>query len=400
MNITFVQQRPGSRIPRIIRAMTERGHTCRVLSREGLWAAEDCCDHLEPWVDKDDVANYVYQDRWTQVYHVSQCFDTEWLATLVLFARNLAGDKRQRVLWDVRDMGSLTARQLWRGYDREPSPLVSLASRWEQWNVWRVDGMVHVSDACQSHTALTYPGVEYRPWCVVRNMVGRWQLSDLTPAEDREGVVYSGGCSDPGRGSTRDYADILQHLQQGLDPVCLQSARFEPGPVEEAYRALGVQVFPRASQEDLVASLSRFRWGLVGFPLSYPLGEAAGPNKLWEYLAAGVVPIVVNCRSAQEFVEQEGVGIGADRSRCRSTQEQVADILSRMTQETWERCHARIMEQRRKWVMEEEVIRYESMLREVCRKPQRFGSAMCPTDGMWDPWLDERKEVEACLTGA
>ena len=394
MNVTFVQHRAGSRIPRLARALTARGHVCRTLTREPLWEDDPAWDRVSRWGYPTDVVHRVLEDDWTEVFHVSQDFDCEWVAAQVLAARNHAGRWWQRVVWDLRDIGSMHHRQLWRA--GRMSPPLNVATMWENWGANRVDGLVHVSPACERWFRDTHPLVEIgrTPTAIVRSMVGRDQLAPWPDSDTRAGLVYSGGINgaevleNGAKGATRCYGEhmraFLASEAWGAHPVSIQTASNEQGAEEESYRALGVEVHPRVSQAELVSSLTRFRWGLVSFGLSYALGEAAFPNKLWEYLAAGVVPVCVWAHQAQTFCEEQGVGIGG-----RSLEE----AIGKMTRETWEGCHANIRRQSKRWVMEEEAGTWERLARNVLAAPPRFVDPRLPAAEVWDPLLDLAREM-------
>lgn len=68
----------------------------------------------------------------------------------------------------------------------------------------------------------------------------------------------------------------------------------------------------------LLEVISMFQWGLSGFsfeginePNRIRFLNNALPNKLFDYIAAGVCPVVVNCDTAGRFAEDLGVGYHA-----------------------------------------------------------------------------------------
>jgi glycosyltransferase involved in cell wall biosynthesis len=64
--------------------------------------------------------------------------------------------------------------------------------------------------------------------------------------------------------------------------------------------------------EDLMASLSRHDWGLVGNIQPTREWKLAMPNKLFEYMAASVPVAVMNADDCASFVKDQGVGIVVD----------------------------------------------------------------------------------------
>jgi len=60
---------------------------------------------------------------------------------------------------------------------------------------------------------------------------------------------------------------------------------------------------------DLIPAMSRFEWGFVGPGFKHRAFDWAMPNKLFEYLAAGIPPVVYESQEALEFVKEHGIGI-------------------------------------------------------------------------------------------
>ena len=385
--ITFVQHRAGSRIPRLAKAMERRGWRVRMLTREPLWPDSWQPEKVTRWGTAGDLIHRVLEDEETYVYHVSQDYDCEWMAGQVLLARNHQERWHQRVVWDLRDIGSMHHRQIVR--NGRFSPPQNLATIHEAWAANRVDGLVHVSGACAKWLRDFHPMAAHIPTAMVHNMVTEEQLAPWPPWPDpdtRAGLVYSGGIGTVGSNSHRDYGEHMKAFvaadRWGLHPVCVQGS-VDPGG-QESYEALGVEVCPRVPQAELVQSLTRWRWGLVSFSLSYALGEAAMPNKLWEYLAAGVVPVCCYAHQARTWCEEQGVGIGGAT---------LEECLGKMTRETWERCHAQIRKMHRRWTMEAQAEAYELLLRNILVRPPQWAEVWSPVAGVWDPLYEDAMEA-------
>jgi len=61
--------------------------------------------------------------------------------------------------------------------------------------------------------------------------------------------------------------------------------------------------------DELVKSIARHDWGLVGNIVPTAEWDVAMPNKMFEYIAAGVPVVVINAKECGEFVREHGVGI-------------------------------------------------------------------------------------------
>jgi len=130
------------------------------------------------------------------------------------------------------------------------------------------------------------------------------------------GLVYEGRVSLPseheslmsGTGSDYcDYRDVCDKAKaMGMD-FHLYSGRNDK-PFTDLYKDLAY-VHPGYGYRDLLRQISRHDWGLVGNLIDSPQWQATTPNKLFDYLAAGVPSVCINAGASSEIVEQYGFGI-------------------------------------------------------------------------------------------
>jgi glycosyltransferase involved in cell wall biosynthesis len=130
------------------------------------------------------------------------------------------------------------------------------------------------------------------------------------------GLVYEGRVSIPeefeilknGTGANYcDYRGVCEATQNmGMD-FHLYSGR-EDKPFTELYKNLAY-VHPGYAYRDLLRQVSRHDWGLVGNLIDSPQWQATTPNKLFDYLAAGVPSVCINAGSSSEIVKEHGFGI-------------------------------------------------------------------------------------------
>jgi glycosyltransferase involved in cell wall biosynthesis len=108
---------------------------------------------------------------------------------------------------------------------------------------------------------------------------------------------------------------------------------------------------------DMMRQLSRYDWGLCGHLDSHPQWQKAMPNKLFEYIAAGIPIISINAGEVSEFVNEHGIGYSADG----------ADYLNRIaTDSVLRNAYADvIMEKRHKFTMESQVPEIEALYAEA-----------------------------------
>lgn len=243
-----------------------------------------------------------------QIYHVHN--EPDWIARITC---EIVQPKGKKVVWDIHDIES--ARSIGLPFD-------------EVQTIEKVDGIVHVSFKAKDWVNKWYKSVTPHQ-VVLPSMVPKeyMRLRKLAPYRIKNSIVYEGGLTPPksaepkkekvGRQVTytfemRDYSKAMFALSnEGFKPYIMQSGGGigTIGDVAKMYRQYGVTALPSVSPIDLPSALSSYEWGLVGFPLTFNLGDMAMPNKLWEYLAGETVPIVINCQSAGEFVEKNDIGI-------------------------------------------------------------------------------------------
>lgn len=130
------------------------------------------------------------------------------------------------------------------------------------------------------------------------------------------GLVYEGRVTLPnqhaGKGAGTgagycDYTDCARQAQKiGMD-FHLYAGR-EDKAFKEVYDPLAL-VHPGYRYRDLLDVISRHDWGLVGNTIAHSQWQVALPNKLYDYLAAGVPPVVINAAAAAEVVAEHGCGI-------------------------------------------------------------------------------------------
>lgn len=61
--------------------------------------------------------------------------------------------------------------------------------------------------------------------------------------------------------------------------------------------------------DELIKNIARHDWGLVGNIVPTQEWNVAMPNKMFEYIAAGVPVVAINAKECGEFVKEHGVGI-------------------------------------------------------------------------------------------
>jgi glycosyltransferase involved in cell wall biosynthesis len=106
--------------------------------------------------------------------------------------------------------------------------------------------------------------------------------------------------------SYRDYRRLFLKLTARNVPLVAFTANYD---ALDKYSNTGAFMIPPVEYPFLLRELTRFRWGLAGGPVRHTQWDTAMPNKLFEYLAAGIPVIAFNAMEVEEFVKEHGVGV-------------------------------------------------------------------------------------------
>ena len=141
----------------------------------------------------------------------------------------------------------------------------------------------------------------------VKNVIG-------LPRRPRvNGIVFEGGLSvtsdedaQNNKFSFRDYRQVAKTLTAMDIPFIIYSADSKD---IEPYTQTGALCMPYTPYFSMMKELTRYDWGLCGSPFPTVALDWAMPNKLFEYIAAGLPVIVYNGQEMGEFVEKYELGV-------------------------------------------------------------------------------------------
>lgn len=160
------------------------------------------------------------------------------------------------------------------------------------------DAFVFVSEEQRSFASSCGLPIEGKPYAVLPNYASSSLFIEGTPLPPLGGVVYEGGAvrrGDPWTG--RDYSTVADALGGGLHMFVGQDAVPDYGlvhPREDSYRVL-------------IHRLAQFDWGLVGTANPDPGWSHAVPNKVFDYMSAGIPFIALNVPMIRPLC---GLGMG------------------------------------------------------------------------------------------
>jgi glycosyltransferase involved in cell wall biosynthesis len=263
------------------------------------------------------------------------------------------------VIYDIHDLEHLR----WKKKELRPKPGEIRAFN-------AADGVVHVSEACQR---AAWEFHAKKPDAVIYS----WQPARYT-AKDEDilsqpawgSIIYEGGIDSQmkphlvaGSANTvqfniRNWQPVMEVLRKMNFAITIYGAN----PLNNfMYEEMGCAVHRPIVYPAMLAALRPHGFGLVGCPLSTPLMEYAMPNKLFEYISQGVVPIVVNATEAADFVIKHGIGLVLPSQYSTWTLKTVKDFI--LTHGP--ACRKRLLKLRKNFIMETQAETLEGLYHEV-----------------------------------
>jgi glycosyltransferase involved in cell wall biosynthesis len=297
LNILFVQDAPCIRNYKTATALRSRGHRISLaytrarLSQVYPALSDDVyfeCIHLKGLRHLWDIA---------PKYDLIHCHNEPDQLTVAA----LAG--KTPVIHDTHDLISLR-----HGGDPNLVYLEGIANR-------GAAGRIYVS-SYQRDRALELYGIDLDSSAVVHNyvlrrMVPETGLSKLSSEDGEIHVVYEGGLGSAGV-PHRYYLPVFRELIAARIHVHMYPSFQNPEYEREAAGNPYLHYYAPVSPERIVFEMTRYDFGIVPFVVT-PENErhlhSAMPNKLFEYLAAGLPVIANDLKSIREFFNTYPVGV-------------------------------------------------------------------------------------------
>jgi len=205
---------------------------------------------------------------------------------------------------------------------------------WEMGLVGRADGVIV---PCRSYQkALGDKGA------VVYTMVPRGYIHWNSRPED--GMIMAGHVrnNDP-RAAWLDYRDVCLRFRKAWKPLFIQPSDEKQ---DTKFENSAAHVLRTASYDGMMHNIRRFRWGLCSGGVPNPQSDMSMPNKLFEYLVSGTVPVVMWEREAAEYVTKYGVGVVLAEPE---------DAPKKLTEKAWKDCRRNLKRLQDTFTMETQV---------------------------------------------
>jgi glycosyltransferase involved in cell wall biosynthesis len=182
------------------------------------------------------------------------------------------------------------------------------------------DGYIFPSKGYLEGTIEFHKLPDHKPTAVVYSMCSANDMVDPEHLPPRvNGIVYAGGLVAPVEqltyiGGFPDHRNYIKFCKAIYDlDIPLHLYGVKPQFMQE-YLRTGSVCHPHVSPSALSRSLARYDWGYCGAPaLDNNQWNRAMPNKLFEYLAAGLPILVYGADEVAEFVSKHEVGVVVDK---------------------------------------------------------------------------------------
>jgi len=287
--------------------------------------------------DRDMLLRSVKQaDRTADLFHVHN--EPDWLVPLVRSVSN------KPIIYDIHDLDSFR-------WQRDPY-------QDEIDSFCMSDGWIHVSEPCRIEAEKIHGNG--KPAEVLPSYVNRVFYNENIGSVSWDSIVYEGGLATTDdlpahreeRGTNfRNYVPVVKAFADEGYNVTLYST----SPVTKGvYENVGGVVMSQLPYTSMLSALRPHAFGLVGAARNYPLMQAAMPNKLFEYISQGVVPVCYNADTAADFCEEHGIGIRL--TSLDNIREQLADGPA---------IRERLLEKRHEFVMEDNINAISNLYLEV-----------------------------------
>ena len=345
MNIVMVAGHCCIRVQKMAIPLIEKGHEVHLIGSKipGFYEQYKsfalCCDieqYLESIKLHVDAGN-------VDVFHCHN--EPSWFVTAIKELCDVP------VILDVHD--SFLTRST-------PDEAVAALDRQEK----HVRVSVEERNNCQLADGLVFPGDDFRalvttefaldqPCLTLPSYVPR-RFYQHSAADWHGGMVYEGKVNLPSetKGYNSgfnycDYTDVATRAaSMGMD-FHLYAGR-QDDKFREHYKDKAFIHRP-LDYGELVARIGRHDWGLVGNTVKTQQWKVAMPNKLFEYIAAGMPVVSMNADHCSRFLEQTGMGI---------TVEGPEELGGRWAEHRT--CRKRVVKERQKWNMNAHIHELES----------------------------------------
>ena len=265
--------------------MIARGHEVEVVARSHTFGF-NIYTRVYTWGDLKQLARTIETSQ-ADVIHVHS--EPDWL---VSFAKEHAGTRP--VVYDCHDPESM---RTWSAPGKDEIEAFKAA-----------DAIIHVSEPCRVHCE-SYHG-KGKPTITLYSFVNG-NFYNQSRDVNWSSICYEGGLTtEVSEGKFAHFRNLTYVVQKFVE-AGFNVSLFAAGSAEIdlTYESIGALMVRDLPYTTMLTGIRNHAFGFVGSPAVTKLMNAAMPNKLFEYISQGVVPVCWNADTAGEFVQRNGVGI-------------------------------------------------------------------------------------------
>ena len=171
------------------------------------------------------------------------------------------------------------------------------------------DGIIHVSQGCRAYMEKTHGAT--KPTVIIHSAVPLAGYH-FNKTANFDAIVYQGGLTTKLHGPDGlTYFRNLQYVVKQFIEQGYQFSLFAAGTdeIDLSYEKMGAFLTRDLNYTTMLNALRLHGFGFAGTPVLTPIMKNAMPNKLFEYISQGVVPVCWNCDEAGAFVKENEIGI-------------------------------------------------------------------------------------------
>ncbi|MDD5353015.1 MAG: glycosyltransferase family 4 protein [Candidatus Omnitrophica bacterium] len=325
-------------------ALQAAGHIVYLIGNRIPWGF-NAFDQAMIYADKGQMQRSIASCD-ADIFHVHN--EPDWLVSATRDAT------KKPIIFDVHDLESLR-------WGEGPNQ--------EEYDAFKAaDGYIHVSEPCKM-SAEIYHGAD-KPTRIIYSYVNERFLApdnEIVSDPSYESMVYEGGLDaketpkpinekpNQFKVNIRYMAGLFNHIhKQGISVNCISASPID----NDLYEQNGCFVSPSVSYPSMLMGLRPYGFGFVGSPWSSPLMEYAMPNKLFEYISQGVVPVCLFASESARFCKKYDMGTNLDPAKMGNFKDMIADVP---------RQRLNLLKHRHEFIMENQTSDIISLYEEVLK---------------------------------
>jgi len=176
------------------------------------------------------------------------------------------------------------------------------------------------------------------------------------------GVLYQGGLTASFQYNEKQNFNDFYNLEETFkalmeNGISVVAYTYPNKETLDHYNRLGVHAYKQIPYAKLMERMPSFEYGLLGNVRPTRVWDLAMPNKLFDYIAAGLPILALKTKTAGAFVEKHGLGISCDT---------VEEFVSIRETKSWRDYKRTLMEHRYEFSMDKTIDTLTDLYETLC----------------------------------